>query len=260
MELHKGTKPEEIFNGGELKATSTLERVAITVGFAMFVFVASWRFNRVFAQIRQEEEQLHPEILRDQPNVGPMYAMHWEYRSRATLFGLPLVHCRGGKRPGEKMKPAVGWIAFGEIAYGILFACGGVAVGGISMGGIGFGIVSIGGFGIGLFAFGGLVLGAVAMGGAAIGLVASGGIAIAWHAAIGGMAAAHELACGGSALANHANDDVAREFFRRYRWLDFTQPGPGALFWTLCFGPMIFQILTWTWWRRKMAKHVKLNS
>ena len=200
--------------------------LAITVGFAMFVFAASWRFNRNFARLRNEEEQLHPEILRDQPQAGPPLVVSWEYRSRATLFGLPLVHCRGAKRPGEKMKPAVGWIAFGEIACGVLFASGGVAVGGISVGGLGFGIISIGGFGIGLMAFGGLALGAVAMGGAAIGLMASGGIAIAWHAAIGGMAAAHELACGGSALALHANDDAAREFFRRYRWLDFTQPGP----------------------------------
>ena len=135
-----------------------------------------------------------------------------------------------------------------------------MAVGGISTGGLSFGIISIGGFGLGLFAFGGLALGAVALGGAAIGLVASGGIAIAWHAAIGGMAAAHELACGGSALAHHANDDAAREFFRRYRWLDFTQPGPSILFWSLCFGPMILQVLLLSWWRRKMAKRVKLST
>ena len=139
----------------------------------------------------------------------------------------------------------------------ILFASGGVAMGGISLGGVSVGLFSIGGFGIGLFAFGGLALGAVEMGGMAVGLVASGGMALAWHAAIGGMAAARDLACGGAALANHANDDLAREFFRRYRWLDVTQPGPNALFWLLCFGPMIFQMFVWKWWLRMMAKRGK---
>jgi hypothetical protein len=217
----------------------------------------SWRFNRRFAKIRAEEEQLHPEILQDLRNTCSAFTMPWEYRSRATFLGLPLVHCRGGRRPGEKSKPAVGWIAFGEVAYGILFASGGLAVGGISTGGLCFGIISIGGVGIGLFAFGGMALGAVAMGGAAIGLVAGGGIAVAWHAALGGMAVAHDLALGGSAMSAHANDEVARGFFLRHRWLDITRPGSNAVFWLLCFGPMMFQMIFWTWWRRNMAKRGK---
>jgi hypothetical protein len=178
----------------------------------------------------------------------------WEYRSRATLFGLPLVHCRGGKPPGQAAQPAMGWFAFGEIAYGVLFASGAVAVGGISIGGASVGIISFGGFGFGLIAFGGIAFGGVALGGAAIGLIASGGIALGWHAALGGVAAAHELALGGAALANHVNDPVAREFFARHRWLDFTQAGPRNLFWTLCFAPVFLQTLAWNWWRRKMLK------
>ena len=233
--------------------------LAVTLGFVYFVFVISWRFNRRFAKIREEEEQLHPEILQDRRNAGSTFTMPWEYRSRATFLSLPLVHCRGGRRPGEKSKPAVGWIAFGEVAYGILFASGGVAVGGISTGGLCFGIISIGGVGIGLFAFGGMAVGALAMGGAAIGLIASGGIAVAWHAAFGGMAAAHDLALGGLAMAAHINDNVAREFFLRHRWLDITRPASNAVFWLLCFGPMLFQMLFWNWWRRKMTKHGKFQ-
>lgn len=234
--------------------------LGVTLVFVAFVFFMSWRFNQWLAKIRREEELVHPEILQDRQQPGLSFTVPWEYRSRATFLGLPLVHCRGGKHPGEKSKAAIGWIAFGEVAYGILFASGGVAVGGISTGGLCFGIISIGGVGIGLFAFGGMALGAVAMGGAAIGWIAGGGIAVAWHAALGGMVVAHELALGGSAMAAHANDEAARDFFLRHRWLDITRPGSNAVFWLLCFGPMLFQMLFWNWWRRKMLKYGKFET
>jgi hypothetical protein len=162
--------------------------------------------------------------------------------------------------PGQKPLPAIGWIACGEKAYGILFASGAVAVGGIAMGGASVGIISFGGFSAGLLAFGGLSIGAIALGGAAVGLIATGGIAVAWHAAFGGVAGAHELALGGAVLASHANDDVARDFYIRHRWLDFTQAGPRNLFWTLCFAPVVFQLLVLTLWRRKLAKRAKTQS
>ena len=223
--------------------------IAVVLAYGIFIFVSARRFSTTFARIRNEDWQLHPELFREEP-----LPLVWEYRSRATLFGLPLVHCRSGKLPGQKSAPAIGWIAFGETAYGIILACGAVAVGGISTGGISVGILSFGGFGFGLLAFGGLAFGGVALGGAAIGMIASGGIALGWHAALGGVAVAREFALGGAAMANHANDPAAREFIMRYRWLDFTQGGPRILFWALCFGPMILQMLTWNWWRRKMLK------
>jgi hypothetical protein len=231
--------------------------LALTLAYGVFIFVSAWRFNRAFARMRDEERQRHPELFRVEP-----LPLAWEYRSRATLFGLPLVHCRGGKVPGQKMQPAIGWIAFGEVAYGILYASGAVAVGGISTGGVSVGILSFGGFGFGLLTFGGIAVGGIALGGAAIGLIASGGIAVGWHAAIGGVAAAHELALGGAALANHANDPVAREFFLQHRWLDFSQGAPRNLFWTVCFAPVLLQLLVWNWWRRKMHKRAlgKLNT
>ena len=228
--------------------------LTITMAYGVFIFIGAWRFGRAFSRVRDEERHLHPELFRVEP-----LPLVWEYLSRATLFGLPLVHCRGGKLPGQKTQPAIGWIAFGEIAYGIIFANGAVAVGGISIGAVAVGIISFGGFGFGLLAFGGVAFGGVALGGAAIGMIASGGIALGWHAALGGVAAAHEFALGGTALANHVNDPPAREFFMRYRWLDFTQAGPRNLFWTVCFAPILLQMLAWNWWRRKMLKRSTPN-
>ena len=225
--------------------------------WAVFVFGFSWRHNRAMQQMREEEQQNHPELFRAKPPLET-----FEYRSRATLFGLPLVHWRSfGKvrRPGEKVQPAVGWIACGERAYGILYASGGIAVGGISTGGLSIGLLSFGGLSLGLLAFGGFAIGAVALGGGAIGGVASGGMALGWYAAMGGIVAAHELACGGAALGNHVNDSVAREFFLRHRWLDFTQAGSRNLFWGLCFGPMSVQMMISIWLRHKMEKRAKQN-
>lgn len=229
----------------------------ILLAWVIFAFGFTWRYGRRMMRLREEEQRRHPEVFQAKPPVAT-----WEYRSRAGLFGLPLIHWRSfGKvrRPGEKIQPAIGWIAYGEKAYGIIYASGGIAVGGISTGGLSIGLLSFGGLSIGLLSFGGFAIGTVALGGGAIGLVASGGLALGWHAAMGGMVAAHELAFGGAALGNHVNDSVAREFFLNHRWLDFTQAGPRNLFWLLCFGPMSLQMIFGIWLRRKMEKRTKQN-
>lgn len=230
---------------------------AICMTWIVFIFAYMRLHMRKMMLVREEGRQQHPELFR-----VPSPLENWEYRSRATLLGLPLVHWRGFgnvRRPGEKVQPAVGWIAIGEKAYGILYASGGIAVGGIATGGLSIGLLSFGGCSIGLLALGGFALGALALGGGAVGLVASGGMALGWHAALGGMAGAHEIACGEAALAKHINDGVARAFFQAHRWMDFTQAGPRNLFWLLCFGPMFVQILVWIGLRRRMEKRAKQN-
>ena len=224
--------------------------LALTLAYGLFILISAWRFGRAFTRMREEERQLHPELFRVEP-----LPLVWEYRSRATLLGLPLVHCRGGKLPGQKTQPAIGWFAFGEVAYGIIYASGAVAVGAISSGGVAVGILSFGGFGCGLFTFGGIAIGGVALGGAAIGVIASGGIALGWYAALGGLAVARELALGGAAMANHANDPVAREFILQHPWLDISRGTPRNVFYTLCFAPVFLQLVAWNWWRRKMQQH-----
>jgi hypothetical protein len=116
-----------------------------------------------------------------------------EYRSHATLLGLPLVHVALSSVVDGRLRRGVatGWIAIGDVAFGILFASGGLAVGGVTLGGLAVGILPIGG----------LALGALAIGGVGLGIVAIGGAAFAWHAAIGGLAVASHYAAGGIAIA-----------------------------------------------------------
>ena len=135
----------------------------ILLCWIVFAFGFGWWQTRSMIWLREEERQCHPERFHDelpQPVT--------EYRSRATLLGLPLIHWRSfcrTRRPGDKIQPAVGWIAYGEKAYGIIYASGGIAVGGISTGGLSIGIVALGGCSIGLLALGGFALGAIALGG-----------------------------------------------------------------------------------------------
>lgn len=142
-----------------------------------------------------------------------------EYRSNARLFGLPLLHIASGTSVDGAYRRGVatGWVAIGDIAIGVLFACGGLALGGISVGGAALGLLSLGGLALGLLAIGGLGLGAVAVGGAAF----------AWYAAIGGLAVAYDTAIGGAAFGHHVVSPLSPTFMsthplRRapFRWSD----------------------------------------
>jgi RNA polymerase sigma factor (sigma-70 family) len=134
----------------------------------------------------------------------------WEYRSKVTLLGLPLIHVRfGGKFSGET--PVKAWIAAGNCAVGGLFAFGGMAIAPVSCGLAGIGLVSWSGMAIGLLAMGGLSLGIWSFGGLAIGWQAWGCCAIAWNAAIGAAAVAHDFALGGIAQAAQANNPIAQQ-------------------------------------------------
>ncbi len=116
-----------------------------------------------------------------------------KYQSTATLFGVPLVHIATGETIDGRYRRGVatGWFAIGDIAFGIVIACGGVAVGGVGFGGLALGVLPIGGVALGILAFGGVALGVIAIG----------GLAVAWHAAVGGLAVAYHYAAGGVAMA-----------------------------------------------------------
>jgi hypothetical protein len=127
-----------------------------------------------------------------------------EYKSTATLLGLPLIHVAIGPSEGRRSKRGLarGWLAVGDIAFGVIGAAGGAAFGGIALGGIGVGLISLSGLAVALYALGGFSLG----------IFSIGGLAVGWQAAMGGGAIAFEYAVGGYASAEHANDTAAREY------------------------------------------------
>jgi len=107
-----------------------------------------------------------------------------EYRSKRTLWGLPLVHVVWGPsldwRTG-RLRVAKGIVAVGPLAVGVL-ACGGLAFGVVAFGGMAIGLAALGGLAVGLgFAVGGMALGVVAVGGCAVGYYAIGGGAFGVH-------------------------------------------------------------------------------
>jgi hypothetical protein len=185
---------------------------SLLIGFSLTYFITLMglilRFNRLHYRVRMEAA-VNPATA-----ISSTIRESFEYRSSWKLFGLPLIHVRLGRRPNEKLRPAVGWIAVGDLAVGVLFAAGGFAIGGFGVGAASLGLISLGGVAAGGLALGGIALGGGAIGGMAIGYFAVGGCAMAWQGAVGGVAVSHHVAMGGVAQAQHANDAVAKAFLQ----------------------------------------------
>jgi hypothetical protein len=118
---------------------------------------------------------------------GPSFAgLGKRYRSKATLFGLPVIDVALGPAEGELRGKARGIIAIGDVATGWL-AVGGMAFGIVAVGGVSVGLFALGGLAVGVITgLGGLAVAALASGGGAIGLLAMGGGAIGVFAQGGG--------------------------------------------------------------------------
>jgi RNA polymerase sigma factor (sigma-70 family) len=137
----------------------------------------------------------------------------FEYRSKTSLFGLPLIHVRLGASWTSQRDVVKAWVAIADdAAIGVLFAFGGMAVAPVCIGGFALGGVVFGGFGAGVLCYAGFAVGVWVVGGMVSGLMAVGGCAFGWKAALGGIAIARNFAQGGVALAMHANDAVASTF------------------------------------------------
>lgn len=138
-----------------------------------------------------------------------------EWKSRATLFGLPIVHIAFGHNPRTKQKLiAKGIIAVGDVAVGGL-AVGGTSIGVISMGGVALGVNALGGVAGGLqVAFGGVAFGGIAVGGIALALAAFGGGAFGMLA-FGGAATGYVVGggkCYGTYVLDRAGNWSPPEF------------------------------------------------
>lgn len=146
----------------------------------------------VYCPSRQEETEGWEAKAGPQAPDGMSYeAFFWryEFKSKATLFGLPLVHVYFSRHP---MAEARGILAIGNRARGV------VALGGLSMG-----VVSLGGLSIGALALGGGALGGLALGGISAGMMAAGGCAVGLLYAVGGLAIG-SVAQGGLAIGEAA--------------------------------------------------------
>jgi RNA polymerase sigma factor (sigma-70 family) len=135
-----------------------------------------------------------------------------EYCTTTRFLGLPLLHVRFGGPPAMRWRPVKAWIALGDVAFGGLFAFGGVTIAPLCFGGVALGAVVFGGFAAGALTYAGFGLGIWAVGGFVMGWWAIGGCAIAWTASLGGIGIAREFARGGIAVALHANDSAANSY------------------------------------------------
>jgi hypothetical protein len=165
--------------------------------------------------------------------LGSLPEPLFEYRSKLSLLGWPLVHIR--LRGGLERGPVKAWFAAGDKAIGIIFAFGAIAIAPVSLGGIAIGLLSTGGLALGVASFGGFAAAPWAMGAFVIGVQASGVCAVGWLSAQGVLVAvAHEFAQGGGALATHANDAAAAAFFRNSHFFQNV--------------PVVLRYVNWFYW------------
>lgn len=183
------------------------EKAAVSGGMDEVVF-------RALAKERERRQQSAGEFKTQVASIASMPAaaqqalaqrfQSFEYKSKCTILGMPLLHVTSGIDPvtGRK-RVARGFFAFGDVAVGVLavggyarglFACGGLAVGVVAFGGLSAGLVCWGGVALALLlAVGGMAIGPLATGGLAIGWQAMGGLAVGWHAHGGKVFAQHGM-------------------------------------------------------------------
>lgn len=172
----------------------------------------------------------------------PAWSAGVEYKSRATLFGLPWLHIATGLDPQTgKRRIATGIIAIGNMARGGI-ALGGVAIGGIAMGGVALGGIAFGGLGLGLVALAGMAVGFLAaFGGGAIAPVALGGGSIGYYGFGGGTLAKHGMSAMGI-------DPEAWDFFQP--WIGPLVDNSSTVFMVLIFLAVTIMNVVPAWMQR----------
>ncbi len=176
----------------------------------------------------------HLAVLLREKFAGRIPEAALEYRSRLSLFGLPLVHVRLGDKFDLLRRPVKAWIAIGGThAVGVIFAYGTLAVAPISFGAIAVGVLPFGAVALGVIPLGALGLGVWAYGGLAIGWQAYGGCAIAWNAAMGALVFARDFAVGNLAQAAQVNTELAQQFFASRTFFQMAKAISSHGFWML---------------------------
>ena len=129
---------------------------------------------------------------------------NYEYKSKKTLGGVPLVHINIGIGKTAKGIVAIGFKSVGVVSIGLL-SIGLLSFGLLALGFLGLGLLGVGFFGFGAFALGLLSGGAVSVGilsfGAiSVGVTSCGAISIGQFA-VGALAKGHYFAFGDNATA-----------------------------------------------------------
>lgn len=222
------------------------EKAAVSGGMDEIVF-------RALAKERERRQQSAGEFKTQIEGVAAMppqmrRSLAWqfqsfEYKTRRTLFGMPLLHVTSGIDPttGRK-RTARGFFAFGDRAVGVvafggnargLFACGGLAVGVVAVGGMSLGLVSWGGLALAwLLAYGGIGVGFFAAGGMALGWEGVGGLVACVHG-YGGQVYAFAMGMGAQVHAPYVADNLALM--------------PGPLQWLVKMTRVTGPFVTWIW-------------
>ncbi len=132
---------------------------------------------------------------RKQLNLSDVFknGVYFEYKSKRTLFGLPLVHVNIGFGRTAKGIIAVGLAAKGIVSFGLV-GVGVISFGLLSLGVLAFGTLSAGLFAAGavclgiIIAVGAISLGMFSLGALSVGLYATGAASYGYYVAIGDRA------------------------------------------------------------------------
>lgn len=221
---------------------------ALVFSFVISYFILVFRMFTAVSHLRAQERIFEPQAFQSeaaQPN-----AKQREYKSKFTLFGIPLIHIQFDIHEHND-KSAFGWIAVGSYARGLLIAWGGIAIAPISIGIISVGVITIGAVGVGVLSTGTVAIGFIAFGSSAIAYKAyaafsSLGLESAFSS---GFSIAYEAAIGPFPYAKHVNNEQAQEiinlviFGQTYQWI--------------LAGIAIFVIVPSIWYSKKVKQRMQ---
>lgn len=129
---------------------------------------------------------------------------NYEYKSKKTICGVPLVHVNIGIGKTAKGIVAVGFKSVGVISIGLLsiglLSFGLLALGLLGLGVLGVGIFGFGSFALGLLSGGAISFGIISFGAISLGVMSCGAISIG-EFAVGALARGHYFAFGDKATA-----------------------------------------------------------
>lgn len=137
-------------------------------------------------------------------SLNKMFRFHYEYRSKRTVCGVPLVHINLGMGRKAKGIFAIGFRSFGVVSIGFL-SVGLLSFGLLALGLLGLGLLGIGIFGFGTFALGflsggAISVGIVSFGAISVGVMSCGAVSVGQFA-VGALARGHYFAFGDNAAA-----------------------------------------------------------